>query len=861
MDQIDPTLPFNTDIKPVRLQGHSDAVLDASFSPDSQWLATASSDQTVRLWNMNEPNVNEHALILKQAGKTSGVSFSPDSQWLATVKDAKNIYLWNLTGSNPESEKIELTGGGENLSDSVMVFGPNGEWFAVGTFTGPIYVWRLPAQHQSEPFLKLIGHKDEVTRIRFLGDELISSSADSTIRVWKLNESSQNSDSITLQYHTGEVFTIELSKDNHWLASTSTDRTARLWDVSSIVSGEYPEILTGHNSFVTDAAFSYDSQKLVTVSENQIILWNLGASNLQNSSVNLHGGDFVRYVNFSPDDQWIVSSSQYADIISWTGEMNNFVSITKLWQNNLDDLLVLACEVSGRNLSYSEWQKYFPEENYRLTCPENPAHPSFKTVADQLIMGGDIEAGKLLLEHVKNIDSNFDVDIEKEIQEFTVFKLLREARDLAQRGYDQEATIKLEEAQKLAPSLFDDGTSENLAEISEKAIFQQISYYVEQENFELAIRYLADTQKNRNFTNWDYMSLWSHMCEQGIYSNQVERVIKACDNAYFLDPENVVVRKYRGVVRALSGDESGAIEDFEYFVEWVDGSEVNVIKKWISALEAGVDPFDKKTLTALEDGNLSGTRNPLNIETFNIGDEWTIDVVDFPDNLMVEFPAFLQCREDKNSEQFTEEFVGFLAVRPLRQNAWVDRGHARFLLESSSGEIVGGDFINFSIGSTETDWIFPDNNIQGHTVSSTGSEVRKLKIVFDYASWRPTTDDVSEYPIDVIVSNHQFYGNNQYPQSKFNIVVNNLGLNTLEGVHLFGGLINQEGELVDIIKMGNSNELSIAPKSSVEFEVMSFSETGRCVGAKPFKSTFHYWISFMTDGGQVITRYFSVDVP
>jgi hypothetical protein len=55
------------------------------------------------------------------------------------------------------------------------------------------------------------------------------------------------------------------------------------------------------------------------------------------------------------------------------------------------------------------------------------------------------------------------------------------------------------------------------------------------------------------------------VCWFGALQNQASRVISYCDRAVRLDPNNTGIRDSRGVARALTGNTSGAIEDFSAY--------------------------------------------------------------------------------------------------------------------------------------------------------------------------------------------------------------------------------------------------------------------------------------------------------
>jgi WD40 repeat protein len=289
------------------LDGHNGPVWCLAFSPDSNLLASASLDRTIKLWDLTSGK-----LIATCRGHTHevlSVAFSPDGKALASASWDATVKLWDIA-----SGKNTATLAGHAKAVLCVAFRRDGKLLASGSMDATIKLWDVASGKNT---VTLQGHMKPISCLAFTrdGKTLVSGSVDTTIKLWDIAASKpletlrgpgsevacvafRPGDKIIVtgdrqtivrcyDVATGNPFSsvnrqwsllsratsLALSGDG-WILAIAREEDVKLLDIAT---GTEHRMTNGHSSYVVAVAFDSAGKRMATADrDGRIKLWNVG---------------------------------------------------------------------------------------------------------------------------------------------------------------------------------------------------------------------------------------------------------------------------------------------------------------------------------------------------------------------------------------------------------------------------------------------------------------------------------------------------------------------------------------------------------------------------------------------------------
>lgn len=261
---------------------HPEGIPTLSFNPKGKTICTGSYDGKVRVWDLKTGSLLN--TLIGNNGTLWSVSYSPSGNIIAGAGTAKKIFIWNAING-----QLIKTLDGHDRDIWSLSFSPDGTTLASSGSDRSIRIYDV----NSGKMIKTIKeHTDAVISVAYSPDgNLLASGGDDKVvniwdtKSWKLIR--------TLKKENQSIYSVAFSSDNKTILSAGRDKkvlgeflqyrfnyrgplkdvSARLWDVNS---GELLHTITEHENDIWSVCFSNDGNWLASSSVDKTVkIWQL----------------------------------------------------------------------------------------------------------------------------------------------------------------------------------------------------------------------------------------------------------------------------------------------------------------------------------------------------------------------------------------------------------------------------------------------------------------------------------------------------------------------------------------------------------------------------------------------------------
>ncbi len=287
-------------------RGHHASVQGVACSADGAFVASASKDLTVQVWDAATGG-NHAAVYSGHTDIVNAVGWSPDQKNIVSGSNDKTARVWNTSDASLKFAYAAHT-------DIVNAVGwsPDGTLIASASNDKTVQIW---ASADGTNHFTFSSHTAPVLAVSWSPDSsrMASGGADNIVLVWN---AADGSNPLTFSLHSGAVYAVAWSPDGSMIASGGADKTVRVWKSD----GTPLYIYGGHSNIVSGLAWSLDGTLIASASQDGTVqVW--GATDGSNPFTYSGHSGAVNAVAWLPSPgSRVVSGSADTTVQIWQGE-------------------------------------------------------------------------------------------------------------------------------------------------------------------------------------------------------------------------------------------------------------------------------------------------------------------------------------------------------------------------------------------------------------------------------------------------------------------------------------------------------------------------------------------------------------
>jgi WD40 repeat protein len=159
--------------------GHVNTVFKVKFSPNGQFVASASADGSVKIWEVLTGN---RVADLAHNGRVISMAWHPDGTHLISGTNENIVYLWELSTFQTVRKFY-----GHNGPITALAFHPSGQSMVSGSLDSKLCLWGV---HDGKFLYRFDDHRLGINSISFSSDGqyMLSGSSDGHLRVYDIRK-------------------------------------------------------------------------------------------------------------------------------------------------------------------------------------------------------------------------------------------------------------------------------------------------------------------------------------------------------------------------------------------------------------------------------------------------------------------------------------------------------------------------------------------------------------------------------------------------------------------------------------------------------------------------------------------------